>query len=41
MFPELPSFAPANSYNQFKWGEIDGEKIAADVESIYAQIVQA
>ena len=37
--PELPSFAPANLYNQFKWGEIDGEKMAADIDSIYTQIV--
>ena len=37
--PELPSFAPTNPYNQFKWGEIDGEKIAADIDSIYTQIV--
>ena len=37
--PELPSFAPTNQYNQFKWGEIDVEKIAADIDSIYTQIV--
>ena len=36
---ELPSFASANPYNQFKWGENDGEKIAADIDSIYTQIV--
>lgn len=36
---ELPSFASANPYNQFKWGENDGEKIAAYIDSIYTQIV--
>ena len=36
---ELPSFIPANPFNQFKWGENDGERITVDINSIYTQIV--
>ena len=37
LIPDLAPFTTAN--NQFKWGEIDGIKISADIDLIYSEIV--
>ena len=35
----LPPYPSANPCNQFTWGENSGEKIAADIDYVYSQIV--